>query len=77
VAALGVVDRALDGTPLYAARGKLPADVDTSSACSATCAAAGITRWAPATLWRVHGVTADEYGALVGLRPRHPCGPRT
>ena len=44
----------------------------TSSACSATCAVAGIERWAPATYRATHGVTADEYHELAGLRPRHP-----
>lgn len=71
VAALGVVDRALDGTPLYAARGELPVDVDEQRVqchlCGGWYRALGSSH-----LWRIHGVTADEYRDLVGLRPRHP-----
>ena len=71
MAALGVVDRALDGTPLYAARGELPVDVAEQRVqchlCGGWYGALGSSH-----LSRVHGVTADEYRELVGLRPRHP-----
>ncbi|HTE64608.1 MAG TPA: MucR family transcriptional regulator [Solirubrobacteraceae bacterium] len=71
MAALGVVDRALDGTPLYAARGELPIDVDEQRVqchlCGGWYRALGSSH-----LSRTHGVTADEYRELVGLRPRHP-----
>jgi hypothetical protein len=70
VAAPGVVDRLLDGTPLYAARGELPVDVDEQRVqchlCGGWYRALGSSH-----LSRVHGVTADEYRELVGLRPRH------
>lgn len=71
MAELGVVDRAPDGTPLYAARGELPVDVDEQRVqchlCGGWYRALGSSH-----LWRTHGVTADAYRDLVGLRPRHP-----
>jgi hypothetical protein len=71
VAGLRVVDRALDGTPLYAARGELPVDGDEQRVrchlCGGWYRALGSSH-----LWRTHGVTADAYRDLVGLRPRHP-----
>jgi hypothetical protein len=70
VATLAVVDRALDGTPLYAPRGELRVDVDEQRVQCHLCG-----RWYRALtathLARAHGVTADEYRVLVGLRPRH------
>lgn len=70
MAGLRVVDRALDGRPLYAARGELPVDVDEQRVqchlCGGWYRALGSSH-----LWRTHGVTADAYRDLVGLRPRH------
>jgi len=66
-----VVDRALDGTPLYAPRGELPSEVDGSAVQCHLCG-----RWyrdlASAHMRWVHQLTAGEYRELVGLRPRHP-----
>jgi hypothetical protein len=66
-----VVDRAVDGTLLYAPRGELPSDVDGSAVQCHLCG-----RWyrdlASSHLLRAHGVSASEYRQLVGLRPRHP-----
>jgi hypothetical protein len=70
VPALGVVDRAVDGTPLYALHGELPVDVDEQRVRCHLCG-----RWyralAPTHLSRAHGLTAEKYRELVGLRPRH------
>ena len=67
----GVVDRAVDGTPLYAARGELPREIDGSAMQCHLCG-----RWyrdlASSHLPRAHQVSAIEYRELVGLRPRHP-----
>jgi hypothetical protein len=66
-----VVDRAPDGTPLYAPRGELPVEADGSAVQCHLCG-----RWfrllGAAHLPYAHGLTAGEYRVLVGLRPRHP-----
>ena len=66
-----VVDRAADGTPLYAPRGELASEVDGSAVQCHLCG-----RWfrllGAAHLPHAHGLTAAEYRVLVGLRPRHP-----
>jgi predicted transcriptional regulator len=70
VVAPAAMDRAFDGTPLYAPRGELRVDVDEQRVQCHLCG-----RWyralAPTHLARAHGVTADEYRVLVGLLPRH------
>jgi hypothetical protein len=69
VVALAVVDRAFDGTPLYAPRGELRVDVDEQRVQCHLCG------WYRSLAWmhlvHAHGVTADEYRVLVGLLPRH------
>jgi hypothetical protein len=70
VAALGVVDHALDGTPLYAARGELRVDVDEQRVQCHLCGG-WYRALGPTHLARAHGVTADEDRELVGLLPRH------
>jgi hypothetical protein len=70
VAALAVVDRAFDGTPLYAPRGELPIDVDEQRVQCHLCGA-WYRSLAPTHLARAHGITANEYRVLVGLLPRH------
>jgi hypothetical protein len=70
VPALGVVDRALDGTPLYALRGELPVDIDERRVQCHLCGG-WYRALAPTHLSRAHGLTADEYRELVGLRRRH------
>jgi hypothetical protein len=66
-----VVDRALDGTPLYAPRGELLSEIDGSAVQCHLCG-----RWyrdlASAHVRWIHQLTASEYRELVGLRPRHP-----
>jgi predicted transcriptional regulator len=66
-----VVDRAADGTPLYAPRGELRVDAEDARVQCHVCG-----RWfralASAHVWRAHGLSADAYRELVGLRPRHP-----
>jgi hypothetical protein len=66
-----VVDRAFDGTPLYALRGELSCESDRSAVQCHLCG-----RWyrdlASSHLPRAHQVTASEHRQLVGLRPRHP-----
>jgi hypothetical protein len=71
VAALAAVDRALDRTPLFALRGELPVDMDEQRVQCHVCGG-WYRALAPTHLSRAHGVTADEYRELVGLRPRHP-----
>ena len=70
MAGLRVVDRALDGTPLYAARGELPVEVGEQRVHRHLCGG-----WYRALgfriMWRTQGLTADAYRELVGLRPRH------
>lgn len=65
------MDRAVDGTPLYAPRGELACEVDGSAVQCHLCG-----RWyrdlASSHLPRAHQLTASEYRELVGLRPRHP-----
>jgi ROS/MUCR transcriptional regulator protein len=59
------------GAPLHAARGELPVDLDEGRVQCHLCG-----RWYRALgsnhLLHSHGMTADEYRELVGLRPRHP-----
>jgi hypothetical protein len=66
-----VVEHAPDGTPLYAPRGLLPAEVDGSAVQCHLCG-----RWyrdlGSSQLRFAHGLTAADYRVLVGLRPRHP-----
>jgi ROS/MUCR transcriptional regulator protein len=66
-----VVDRADDGTPLYAPRGELLVEADGSAVQCHLCG-----RWfrllGAAHLPHAHRLTAAEYRVLVGLRPRHP-----
>jgi hypothetical protein len=70
VSALVAVDRAPDGTPLFAPRGVLRVDVDEQRVQCHLCGA-WYRALAPTHLARAHGVTADEYRVLVGLLPRH------
>jgi predicted transcriptional regulator len=71
VAARRYVDQAVDGTPLYATRGELPVDVDEQRVQCHQCG--GWYRVLGSThVSRTHGLTADEYRDLLGLRPRHP-----
>src|SRR5829696_9001771 len=62
VAGLAVVDRTVDGTPLYAARGELSVDVDEQCVQCHFCGG-WYRALAPTHLARAHGVTADEYRA--------------
>jgi hypothetical protein len=70
VGSLRVLDRARDGTPLYAPRGELLVDVDEQRVQCHLCGG-----WyrvlGSAHVPRAHGLTAEEYRELVGLRPRH------
>jgi hypothetical protein len=71
VAAGRFVDRAADGTPLFAPRGELRVDGEDGRVQCHLCG-----RWfralASTHVWRAHGLSADDYRELVGLRPRHP-----
>jgi hypothetical protein len=66
-----VVDRAHDGTPLYAPRGELPAEVDGSAVQCHLCGG-WFRHIGSAHVLHAHGMTAAEYRQLVGLNPRHP-----
>jgi hypothetical protein len=64
-----VVDRAVDGTPLYALRGELPVDVDGSAVQCHLCGG-WFRHIGSAHVLHAHGMTAAEYRQLVGLNPR-------
>jgi hypothetical protein len=64
------MDRAVDGTPLYAPRGELRVDVDEQRVQCHLCGG-WYRSLAPTHLARAHDMTADEYRVLVGLLPRH------
>src|SRR5918992_5849082 len=66
-----VVDRALDGTPLYAPRGELPVEVDGSAVQCHLCGG-WFRHIGSVHVLHAHGMTAAEYRQLVGLNPRHP-----
>jgi predicted transcriptional regulator len=71
VAAALFVDRAADGTQLYAPRGELRVDAQDGRLQCHVCG-----RWyralASTHVSRAHGLSADAYRELVGLHPRHP-----
>ena len=64
-----VVDRAVDGTPLYALRGELPVEVDGSAVQCHLCGG-WFRHIGSAHVLHAHGMTAAEYRQLVGLNPR-------
>jgi hypothetical protein len=66
-----VLDRAEDGTPLFAPRGELPVE---DGGGRVQCHLCG--RWfrqlGSSHVLHAHGLTAADYRVLAGLRPRHP-----
>ena len=67
----GVLGRLSDGTPYYSPLGELVVDPDDDRA---QCHLCGLwfRQLGSTHLPRAHGVTAERYRELVGLRPRHP-----
>jgi hypothetical protein len=65
-----VLGRLDDGTPYFAPLGELPFDADERRVQCHLCGG-WYRALAPTHLTRAHGLTADEYRDLVGLRPRH------
>jgi hypothetical protein len=65
-----VLGRLTDGTPYFAPLGELPFDADEQRVQCHLCGA-WYRALAPTHLFRAHGLTADAYRQLVGLRPRH------
>jgi hypothetical protein len=65
-----VLGRLDDGTPYFAPLGELPYDADEKRVQCHLCGA-WYRALAPTHLSRAHGLTADDYRELVGLRPRH------
>jgi hypothetical protein len=71
VQAAHAVDHAPDGTPLFGPLGELMVDRDEQRVQCHLCG--GWYRVLGSThIRRAHGLTADEYRELTGLRPRHP-----
>jgi hypothetical protein len=66
----GVLGRLDDGTPFFAPLGELAHDRDENRVQCHLCGA-WYRALAPTHLASAHGLTADEYRDLVGLRPRH------